>query len=105
MLSVSADLRPDNAVGPVADGTAPQTRAAEWERIGGVPMYAIDALARRAHALQLTPDAWGGEVRLSPTAATALGIDGEAFRGPANRQKAQHDFQGQERHQKAHQHQ
>jgi NADH-quinone oxidoreductase subunit G len=40
-------------------------------------MYAIDAQVRRAHALQSTPDAWRGELRLSAEAALGLGLEGE----------------------------
>jgi NADH-quinone oxidoreductase subunit G len=37
-------------------------------------MYSVDALARRAQALQRTPDAWGSVVRLNATAAQTLGL-------------------------------
>jgi NADH-quinone oxidoreductase subunit G len=37
-------------------------------------MYSVDALARRAPALQRTPDAWGSAVRLNASAAQALGL-------------------------------
>jgi NADH-quinone oxidoreductase subunit G len=37
-------------------------------------MYAVDATTRRAHGLQLTPDAWHGSVRLNPAAAAGLGV-------------------------------
>ena len=37
-------------------------------------MYAVDALTRRAHALQLTPDAWGRLLRLNTGAAQSLGL-------------------------------
>jgi len=72
-LAASADLKPDNAVGAVGQ-QRPQTGAANWERIGGVPIYSIDALSRRAHALQLTPDAWGAALRLNSGAAQKLGL-------------------------------
>jgi NADH-quinone oxidoreductase subunit G len=50
----------------------------DWERIGGVPMYAIDATTRRAHALQHTPDSWGSRAMLNPNSAQALGLNGDA---------------------------
>jgi NADH-quinone oxidoreductase subunit G len=74
VLAACADLKPDNTLGQVGDGGL-RLQPADWERIGGVPMYAVDALTRRAPALQATPDAWGGAARLSPAAAESLGLD------------------------------
>jgi NADH-quinone oxidoreductase subunit G len=76
VLAACADLAPDNRIGGLQDRT-PRSAPGEWERVGGVPIYAVDALSRRAHALQLTPDAWGGELRLNAAAAAALDL-GEA---------------------------
>jgi NADH-quinone oxidoreductase subunit G len=76
VLAACADLAPDNRIGDLQD-LKPQSAPGEWERIGGVPIYALDALSRRAHALQLTPDAWGSELRLNAAAAAALDL-GEA---------------------------
>ncbi len=80
LLAACAGLQPDNTVGSL--GTArPQAAGGAWERIGGVPMYAADAVTRRAHALQLTPDAWGSVLRLNAAAAASLGVeDGAAVR-------------------------
>jgi len=72
-LAACSGLKPDNAVGVFAQ-QRPQTESATWERIGGVPMYSIDALSRRAHALQLTPDAWGAALCLNTGAAHKLGL-------------------------------
>jgi NADH-quinone oxidoreductase subunit G len=44
------------------------------ERIGGVAMYSVDALVRRAAALQRTPDAWTGDARMSSKLAATLGL-------------------------------
>jgi len=77
VLAASANLRPDNTQGALSDRSL-QAKAADWERIGGVPMYSIDALSRRAHALQLTPDAWGRLLRLNSGAAQKLGLDASA---------------------------
>ncbi|MCG6965261.1 MAG: NADH-quinone oxidoreductase subunit NuoG [Chromatiaceae bacterium] len=73
LLAASADLAPDNGLGRLGDQRL-RAVTAEWERIGGVPMYSLDALTRRAYALQLTPDAWGMAVRLNAAAAEGLGL-------------------------------
>jgi NADH-quinone oxidoreductase subunit G len=79
-LAANADRAPDNTVGK-AGNLAPQCDTGEWERIGGVPMYAIDAVVRRAPALQSTPDAWGDAVRMNRAAAERLGVsDGDALK-------------------------
>jgi len=72
-LAACANLKPDNTVGRLNDSRV-QAASGSWERIGGVPMYSVDALARRAQALQRTPDAWGSVVRLNATAAQTLGL-------------------------------
>ncbi|MGB5493189.1 MAG: NADH-quinone oxidoreductase subunit NuoG, partial [Sedimenticolaceae bacterium] len=56
VMAACADLAPDNRTGDLQD-RRPRSAPGEWERVGGVPIYAVDALSRRAHALQLTPDA------------------------------------------------
>ena len=73
VLSACAGLEPDNRVGRLSD-TQQLMQPGAWERVGGVPMYAIDALTRRAHALQLTPDAWGTALRVNAGAAQSLGL-------------------------------
>jgi NADH-quinone oxidoreductase subunit G len=67
------DLQPDNRVG---ERRAPESRyvTSGWERIGGVPIYAVDGLSRRSHALQLTHDAWRNTLRLNAGAAESLGL-------------------------------
>ena len=77
VLGRCADMKPDNRVGKSDVGHA-QLAAAAWERIGGVPMYAIDALVRRAQALRSTPDAWGDGLRMNASAAASLGLDASA---------------------------
>ena len=77
VLAACAGLTPDNAVG-AAVGVPVEFRSSDWERIGGVPMYRIDAITRRAHALQLTPDAWGSSARLSAQSAQTLGLGDDA---------------------------
>ena len=73
LLAACAGCEPDNRVGE-SSPVQPQA-GGEWERIGGVPMYAVDAMTRRAHALQITPDAWGAVARVNPDAAATLGLD------------------------------
>ena len=75
--SLCAALAPDNTCGAL-QGVRSESAASAWERIGGVPMYSSDVLVRRAHALQLTPDAWGEGLRMNATAAQGLGLDGGA---------------------------
>jgi NADH-quinone oxidoreductase subunit G len=77
VIAACSALRPDNTVGELGPVQA-EAAAGAWERIGGVPMYAADALTRHAQALQATPDAWGDGVRLNTTAAHALGVDGSS---------------------------
>jgi NADH-quinone oxidoreductase subunit G len=79
VLAACEGLPPDNTLGALPAGIAPQMASADWERIGGVPMYAIDATTRRAHALQHTPDSWGSRAVLNPNSAQALGLNGEAL--------------------------
>ncbi len=77
LMAACADVKPDNR--PGQSGDAPRLlQSAAWERIGGVPIYAADALVRRAPALQSTPDAWGEALRMNAAAAVALGVDESA---------------------------
>ena len=76
VLARCEGLSPDNTLAAETP-SAPRLQAATWERIGGVPMYSVDAVTRRARALQLTPDAWRNGARIGPAAAQALGLDAE----------------------------
>jgi len=69
--------QPDNGLkGSVA--TAPVLAAASAERIGDRPLYAVDALVRRAAPLQATRDAADLAACLAPGLAGALGVaDGD----------------------------
>ncbi len=68
-MRACAGLEPDNGL--------QAEREAQWqlrpngalERIGGVPMYAADAVVRRARALQMTPDAWEEGFRVNASVA------------------------------------
>ncbi len=70
LLQLRGQIQPDNTLGESAE--CPQGfLPAGLQRIGGIPMYGLDAITRRAAALQATPDAWDGTLRLN--AATAAG--------------------------------
>ncbi len=55
-------------------GSVRLAQEGDLERIGGVPIHAVDALVRRAPALQQTPDAWKSALHLHPDTAAALGL-------------------------------
>ena len=77
LLAACAELTPDNSASTALSDQAPRCASGVWERVGDVPMHSIDAMVRRAHALQLTPDAWGDAARISPASAEVLGITGD----------------------------
>ncbi len=68
------DRTPRNELAPGAvDMPAPGTGL---ERVGDVPIHAVDALVRRARSLQATPDGqWPRVVRLAPEDARRLGLE------------------------------
>jgi NADH-quinone oxidoreductase subunit G len=61
-------------VGTAAGLPLPAPEASQAERIADVPIYATDALVRRAGSLQLTADARPPVASLSPALASALGL-------------------------------
>jgi NADH-quinone oxidoreductase subunit G len=73
LRAACGDLAPDNRAAAAA------TPAALAEdglmRVGEVPIYAGDALVRRAGALQATPDHVTAGVRLAPAVAARLGLE------------------------------
>jgi NADH-quinone oxidoreductase subunit G len=71
-------LKPDNSLTGTPAVMQQGPDSSDWERIGGVPIYAVDAMTRRAQALQHTPDAWGNGVRINAAAAQALELDESA---------------------------
>lgn len=73
LLEELGEIELDNGV---ADHPAPAAvlQSAPLERIGGVPIHAVDALTRRAPALQQTPDGWRSAFRLHPETAAGLGL-------------------------------
>ncbi len=71
----SADLQFDNSVAldePLSMPPAPQGLM----RISSTPIYALDALVRRAEALQATPDARAAACYLNSRQADRLGLEG-----------------------------
>ena len=77
VVKACAALQPDNGLA-ARKGVKPHLVPGGLERIGGVPMYSVDAMCRRAGALQHTPDAWQGDARISPALAAALDLaDGD----------------------------
>ncbi len=71
------DVEPEQ--GLAALDLAPSAPPAEGlERLGGVPLYASDALVRRAQALQATPAGRDIHARLHPDAIASLGLGEEA---------------------------
>jgi len=73
-IAACGDLSPDNSLGALTD-RAPRAASGDWERIGGVPTYAVDGQVRRAKALQATPDAWGAVARVNTEVAISLGLE------------------------------
>ncbi len=64
---------PDN--GAAAEAVPAASAMDGLIRVGEVPIYASDALVRRASALQSTPDHVDASVRLAPAVAMTLGLD------------------------------
>jgi len=72
-LKEASDFVLDNGLSQSAPDSL-RLEPAELERIGGVPIHSVDALVRRAAALQQTPDAWRSALRLHPDTAAVLGL-------------------------------
>ncbi len=69
----AADLQPDNKV--TADAkTERRLQGVGLTRVGDVPIYAIDAMVRRASALQQTADAIAPALRINPAEAAKAGV-------------------------------
>lgn len=76
LIDACAGLTPDNTLGGAPTDRGQLAEPTDWQRIGGVPIYSVDAVTRRAHALQLTPDAWGAVLRLNAASAQSIGLNG-----------------------------
>ena len=73
VLALCEALQPDNALRGSVDAP-PVLAGGGAERIGDRPLYAVDALVRRAAPLQATRDATDLRVCLAPGLARALGV-------------------------------
>ncbi len=74
VLDACADLEPRNRVDPPDHFDSLETTG--LYRMGDVPIYAVDALVRRADALQQTPWAAPPVAVLHPDTARRLGVEG-----------------------------
>jgi NADH-quinone oxidoreductase subunit G len=74
LLGLTEGVTPDNSAAGDIDALSPRCAAGDWERVGGVPIHAVDPVTRRAHALQHTPDAWSSAARVNADAAAQIGI-------------------------------
>jgi NADH-quinone oxidoreductase subunit G len=73
LATACGDARPDNSASR-ADLGALRHAGAELERIGEVPIYACDAIVRRAVSLQKAPDATDAVIRINPAEASRAGL-------------------------------
>lgn len=73
-LSASEHRKPDNQCGKPETELNLCSAVDGLQRLGGVPIYSIDALVRRAPALQQTNDGWESGMRISTTLAAQLGM-------------------------------
>ena len=73
LRSQAADRRPrnDRVPGEVVIAAAPEG----LQRIGDVPIYAVDGIVRRAPSLQAAADGGDAELRLHPAEAARLNLD------------------------------
>jgi len=79
-LQIAGGIKPDNTLGDGAS-TSASLKAGGTQRIGGVPMYASDAIVRRSGALQHTPDAWSNGARINNSMAAGLSLgEGDSIR-------------------------
>ena len=74
LLSECEGWQPDNQPGESDAELAVSFVADGLQRVGGVPMYSVDALVRRSPALQNTPDSWGSGIRISSSLGAQLGM-------------------------------
>ena len=80
LLQQRGDFNLDNILGDVA-GCQQAFQPSGLQRIGGVPMYAVDAITRRSAPLQSTVDAWDGCVHMNAELAGKQAIaDGDLVR-------------------------
>ncbi|HID44950.1 MAG TPA: NADH-quinone oxidoreductase subunit G [Chromatiaceae bacterium] len=73
-MQAIGEIKLDNGLKD-AKATAVTLQAEDLQRIGGVPIYNVDMLTRRADALQHTPDGWKAGLRVNSLLAHALGLE------------------------------
>ena len=74
LRAACSDIHPDNDV-KVSGALELRSRCEGLMRIGDVPLYAQDALVRRASALQRTHEAASAQIRINPAEAKRQGLD------------------------------
>ena len=74
LRGLCAGVTPDNQPRDELIGTLSEASVGALCRIGDVPIYAVDALVRRADALQQTADAIAFGVWINPSEAGRLGV-------------------------------
>jgi len=75
LLAQCEGVQPDNSLGTTAELSPVLTASDDLERVSGVPIYAQDALVRRATALQQSADAWRPGVRVCSDLAARIRAD------------------------------
>ncbi len=73
-MQAIGEIKLDNSLND-AKATALALQVEDLQRIGGVPLYNVDILTRRANALQHTPDGWKAGLRVNSALAQALGLE------------------------------
>ncbi len=74
LLALCGEIQPDNTLGS-AEAVQQAYQPEGLQRVGGVPMYSVDALTRRSAPLQATPDAWDGHLRMNAETAAGLSVE------------------------------
>ncbi|WP_456416957.1 NADH-quinone oxidoreductase subunit NuoG [Thiolapillus sp.] len=72
-LQSIGEIKLDNSLSNAQAVTA-RLVSADLQRIGGVPLYSVDMLARRSGALQHTPDGWKAGLYVCADTASQLGL-------------------------------
>jgi NADH-quinone oxidoreductase subunit G len=70
--SATAEVQANNMTPPVAPESLPQQK--NLVRFSDLPIYAVDAITRRAEALQQTHDATSGQVHMNVATAASQGL-------------------------------
>ncbi len=73
-LEAKGSCQPDNSLQSATSGE-PLLVKAGIERIADLPIYAADAIVRRAGSLQHTVDSWNSAIRLNSKTAGSVGLE------------------------------